>query len=857
MLRVAIAQFDGATSLRVPPLAAGLLASTLRQRFQALSLSVHVRRTAVDDAARILAQADVAGLSLYAWNRNYALAVARRARELRPALRIIAGGPSVPRRPEAYARFLAEHPWIEALVLGEGEQALCDVIEAIRADAPLTTIPGVIARSGDAIVAGPPRARLEGAAFANIGSPYLDGTFDELVACGELAAIHAVVLETNRGCPFSCAFCDWGQATQSKVNELPSDRIERELAWIGERRVPYLYLVDANFGIRRRDVEITESIGRASQRWGAPGFVFFHLTKNATAKNLKTVEILRAHGVGTQVALSMQDFDREVLVAIKRDNIRPDAALALREHCHARGLSTVNELMLGLPAQTAASIRASVVAGITPFPKDTFFLYPTRVLENAELAEPAYRARHGLETRMVAQWPTDPTELPHVMEYEEIVVATSSLTVDDWAGAFAFGYLLSALWNQRLLQTTIHVVRFALERDLAGFIDALLASSRPRLATIRGELARYARAIFEGEGTTLVVPGWGAQRREPAEAVCALVHAAPAEFHAEVAEEAARWIGAEDAALVRDAVRWDAVQLPARAGLADFAYDWIAYEAAMSARKPPIATPIRVRATAPPPLGDEAGVSSGWHMQARNIIEAVGQRLVAVDRDEAALRSHAERDGCVYVPRALPLERLAALGAVVDRALASRGWVVDGKSDPALRLGRWDDSRWLEFLGEVLGSQAYRELAAAPELLALLRPILGGEPQLNVGDVCRLVSPGAIDLTTPPHQDAAYLADAHEVWTAWIPLGPCPIELGPLALLPGSHREGVRPHAAVERGGDQVVGTDVPADAPWRSASLAAGDVILFSALTVHCALPNLTRDQLRVSVDFRYRRAR
>ncbi len=852
MFRVAIAQYDGATSLRVPPLAAGLLASTLRQRFAELTVSVHVRRTEVDAAARILAQADVIGLSLYAWNRNYALAVARRARALRPVLRIIAGGPSVPRRPDAYARFLDDHAWLDALVLGEGEQALGDLIDALRSERPITGIAGVIARHEDTIVAGPPRARLAGDGFATIGSPYLDGTFDELVACGELSAIHAVVLETNRGCPFSCAFCDWGQATQSKVNELPSDRIDRELAWIGERRVPYLYLVDANFGIRRRDVEITGSIGRTSQRWGAPGFVFFHLTKNATAKNLQTVEILREHGVGTQVALSMQDFDPAVLIAIKRDNIRPAAALALRAHCHERGLSTVNELMLGLPAQTAASIRASVVAGITPFPGDTFFLYPTRVLENAELAEPAYRARHGLVTRQVPQWPVDPAELQHVVEYEEIVVATTSLTIEDWAGAFAFGYLLSALWNQRLLQTTIHVVRFALERELAGFVDALLASGRPRLSAIRNELARFAEAILDGEGTTLVVPCCGDRRREPAEAVCALVHAAPAEFHAEVADEVARWIGAAHAALVRDAVAWDGLQLPARAGTAEFAHDWIAYERGMGACTPPVAGAIRVRATAP-----QTGVSSSWHMQARNVIERTELPLVATERDEDALRKRAERDGCVYVRGALPPERLAALCAVVDDALASRGWVVEGKSDPALRLGRWDDPRWLAFLGDVLGSQAYRELAAAPELLALLRPILGGEPQLHVGDVCRLVSPGAVDLTTPPHQDAAYLADAHEVWTAWLPLGPCPIALGPLAVLPGSHREGVRPHAAVERGGDQVIGTEVPAEAPWCSAALAAGDVILFSALTVHCALPNRTADQLRVSVDFRYRRAR
>src|SRR5260370_41294598 len=108
-----------------------------------------------------------------------------------------------------------------------------------------------------------------------MGSPYLDGTFDELVHKGEIPAISAVVLETNRGCPFACTYCDWGQATQSKVNGLPLERIERELQLIADRSVPYLYLIDANFGIRRRDERITPAIGEVSRAGGAPRFVFF------------------------------------------------------------------------------------------------------------------------------------------------------------------------------------------------------------------------------------------------------------------------------------------------------------------------------------------------------------------------------------------------------------------------------------------------------------------------------------------------------------------------------------------------------------------------------------------------------
>ena len=228
--------------------------------------------------------------------------------------------------------------------------------------------------------------------------------------------------------------------------------------------------------------------------------------------------------------------------------------------------------------------------------------------------------------------------------------------------------------------------------------------------------------------------------------------------------------------------------------------------------------------------------------------------LVPAPPDDDGRRDRARTDGYLYVPGLLPATRLAPLCALVDAALAHRGWVVDGKSDPQLRLGRWDDPRWTGFLAEVLASEAYQALAAAPEILDVIRLLVGGEPELHVGDVCRLVSPGSYDLTTPPHQDAAYLKAGDGVWTAWFALGPCPRVLGPLAFNPGSHRGGLRAHAPVATG-DGVIGTDVPADATWHASDLAAGDVLFFSSLTVHRALPNVTADQLRVSVDYRYRR--
>jgi ectoine hydroxylase-related dioxygenase (phytanoyl-CoA dioxygenase family) len=91
------------------------------------------------------------------------------------------------------------------------------------------------------------------------------------------------------------------------------------------------------------------------------------------------------------------------------------------------------------------------------------------------------------------------------------------------------------------------------------------------------------------------------------------------------------------------------------------------------------------------------------------------------------------------------------------------------------------------------------------------------------------------------------------LWTAWLPLVVTPLDLGPLAVLPGSHRVGLLAHQGTGAGRQ---GVDLPESARLAASAVAPGDAILFHCLAVHCALPNLTADRVRLSVDFRYQPA-
>lgn len=502
-MNVVVHQLEGVTTIRALPLAAGLLVASARRDGRiARECQLSICTGPVEPAA----PADVLAFSIYVWNERASLELARRART--PETLVVFGGPSVPRRPERAAAFLREHPFVDVLVFGEGELAFQELLRARLDGRPLTEVPGLFLRG-----TGPtaPRARL--ADYGETGSPYLDGTFEALLAGGP--APGAAILETNRGCPFSCTFCDWGQAIASKVNELPLPRIQAELEWIARRRIPYLYIVDANYGIRRRDLGIVQFIGRLKAATGYPQYVFFHLTKNATERHLEVVLALREAGIGTHLALSAQDFEPRVLEAVRRDNIRLDRALDLRRICHERGIPTFNELILGLPEQTYASFARSMAKAITPWPNDAFQLYLARVIENSEMGSPEYRARHALATRqvLIASFHRE-GGAAQVPEVEEIVVATRALPTSDWQRAFKLGFFLAAAHNLRLLDVVLQVVRRGAGLDLQAFLEALLAelARAPRMSAlgrIDAVLDRYAQAVLAGEAMVLPAEGTG------------------------------------------------------------------------------------------------------------------------------------------------------------------------------------------------------------------------------------------------------------------------------------------------------------------------------------------------------------
>lgn len=224
--------------------------------------------------------------------------------------------------------------------------------------------------------------------------------------------------------------------------------------------------------------------------------------------------------------------------------------------------------------------------------------------------------------------------------------------------------------------------------------------------------------------------------------------------------------------------------------------------------------------------------------------------------DPAALRRAADADGCLFLPGLVPAGAVEALRGVVLEACRARGFLAkdappgDAAARPGVGLGGPDDARWIAFLADVLPREEFRSLGRHAALLRVLEILMPGGFVAGRGDVCRLVSPDARDHMTAPHQDRSYVPGSGPLWTAWLPVVDCPRSVGPLAVLPGSHRLGLLPHAGDGAGRRGIA---LPAGMVLAASDLAPGDVLFFSGLTVHGALPNVSPDRLRISVDYRF----
>ena len=337
--------------------------------------------------------------SNYLWSHAQCMQVSEQVKRLSPDSITIHGGPDTPKYPGDVEAYFREHPSVDVTVRGEGEATAVAVLDALRAvigqERPdlsvLAGVPGIAYRDGDRVVRTPDRERI--ADLDAIPSPFLTGLFD---AYGEVPGSIAVVTETNRGCPYSCTFCDWGSATASRIRQFALDRVLAEVEWCASHGIYCIGPADSNFGIFPRDVEIAEAIADARRRHGYPKVFGVSYAKNSVKHLQHIIETMARAGIVTHGILSLQTMDPDTLAVVRRSNIKTEKYDQLASEFRRARLPLFVDLMLGLPGATPESFRNDLQACVD---REVQVRIPqTTLLVNSPMNDPAYRAEHQIET---------------------------------------------------------------------------------------------------------------------------------------------------------------------------------------------------------------------------------------------------------------------------------------------------------------------------------------------------------------------------------------------------------------------------------------------------------------------------
>lgn len=456
-------------------------------------------RQAVADSVKLLAGAHVVGFSTYVWNVKVSLAIAGQLKDIDPQVLIVFGGPQVPDQPEDFMR---QNPAVDICVHGEGEVVFAKILEELDGGEPnWENVPSISWRRDGELVRNPKANRLRD--LNVIPSPFLNGVFQDLMKANPEQQWLGL-WETNRGCPFSCTFCDWGSATQAKVFQFDLERLKQEIDWFSQQKVEFIFCCDANFGILPRDLEIAQQVAQIKGKTGYPQALSVQNTKNATERAYQVQKTLADHGLNKGVTLSMQSMDPHTLKSIKRDNISLTSYQELQRRFTQDRIETYSDMILGLPGETYDTFLDGIATIISNGQHNRIQFNNLAILPNAEMGNPEYQRKYSMETvvtRIVNIHGSLAENPDGLYEEQDLVVATASMGREDWVRTRAFCWMTAFLYFDKVFQIPLLLAHQQLGlpvRDLLGAFRDFSAEEYPVLHELEVFFRQSAQEIQQG-----------------------------------------------------------------------------------------------------------------------------------------------------------------------------------------------------------------------------------------------------------------------------------------------------------------------------------------------------------------------
>lgn len=259
---------------------------------------------------------DVVGLQCnFTTERFRLLRMAERVRRELPGTFVIVGGHDASREPGWF-----RHPAIDAVAVGDGEEIMPPLIDALARGADLKKVPGLILNlDGGQVATGEAPARQE---LDTLPMParHLTAHYADRYYINFRRPL--ALMETARGCPFKCNFCSVWKFHQSTFREKSPERVVKELQAI---EAPNIFITDDIFWM---DVRRGEEMARQIKAAGIRKYFTVQTRTDIICKFPHLIEMWKDCG-SLAIFLGLEAVTDEGLKSVNKKNTASNNARAL------------------------------------------------------------------------------------------------------------------------------------------------------------------------------------------------------------------------------------------------------------------------------------------------------------------------------------------------------------------------------------------------------------------------------------------------------------------------------------------------------------------------------------------------
>ena len=333
------------------PLAAGCLGVSARVHgLAARGLSLDVVPPAITDSYGDTLLADhiardepeFLGLSLYLWNVERSLFLAREVKRRSPRTKVLIGGPEV----SSDNPFVLAQTGFDIAVTGEAEDTFGQVMDRLLDKRDVAGLPGVAVRKG--LLGLGPFGPTPSASFAltDYPSPYLE----DLVP---VESFRSTYIETVRGCRSHCTYCFYPRSSNVlRVLDVPkSAALVGSLRARGAREVVFL---DPTFNHRPDFEPLLAALAEVNPDRSVSCFAEVR-AEGLTAEHARGL----ARAGFTKLEMGLQSVNRETLKRVKRGG-SPEKVAAAAKMLRDEGIDLLVDLIIGLPGDTPDDVSRGI-----------------------------------------------------------------------------------------------------------------------------------------------------------------------------------------------------------------------------------------------------------------------------------------------------------------------------------------------------------------------------------------------------------------------------------------------------------------------------------------------------------------